>query len=138
MAVQQITIPPDARRDTRARELAPLVASWPRHTLKVAVGAFPAGTMFRRASGSNGARYLVNAVACQCPDYQQSNRICKHIRAVCLFEADEQSASDALTKYNELFPACRDCGDLADGRDGYCSKCASDREWQARRDDASR
>src|SRR3712207_8564759 len=33
---------------------------------------------FRRAYGSSGERYLVNAVACQCPDYQQAGNICKH------------------------------------------------------------
>lgn len=32
-------------------------------------------------------------------------------------------------------PACKSGrGDMADTRDGYCDRCASDREWQARRD----
>jgi hypothetical protein len=70
MAVSSIAVPPDTARDARARELAPLVGTWPRHTLKVAWGSLEAGTTFRRATGSNGARYLVNAVACECPDYQ--------------------------------------------------------------------
>ena len=64
MAVASIAVPPDPARDARARELLRLVATWPKHTLKVAWGSFEAGTVFRRATGSNGARYLVNAVAC--------------------------------------------------------------------------
>ena len=70
MAVQSIAVPPDAERDARARVLVDQVGAWPRHTLKVAWGSFEAGTVFRRAYGSKGARYLVNAVACECPDYQ--------------------------------------------------------------------
>jgi hypothetical protein len=35
-------------------------------------------------------------------------------------------------RYSELFPACIDCNDLADGLDNRCSKCASDREFQQR------
>ena len=31
----------------------------------------------------------------------------------------------------DLFPVCP-CGDVADSHDGYCDRCASDREWQAR------
>ena len=131
MAVQSIAVPPDAKRDAKAALLAPLVSSWPRHTLKQDFGAFPAGTNFRRATGSNGARYLVNAVACECPDYQQAGHICKHIRAVVLFEQRQQQPAPAST-YERLFPGCRDCGDLADGLDGRCSKCASDRERSAR------
>src|SRR5215208_5351951 len=128
MALSTIAVPPDPRRDARARELAPLVGSWPKHTLKVAWGSFEAGTTFRRATGSTGARYLVNSVACECPDYQQSHNICKRVRAVVLFEQRQQQPAPAST-YERLFPGCRDCGDLADGRDGRCSKCASDREW---------
>ena len=138
MAVASIAVPPDTARDARARELAPLVGTWPKHTLRQAWGSFEAGTTFRRAPGSNGARYLVNAVACECPDYQQGGHICKHVRAVVLFEQCQQPAPKPKASYSDLFEACRDCGDLADGLDGRCSKCASDREWEARRDHFAR
>jgi hypothetical protein len=135
MAVASIAVPPDARRDARAAALADQVGSWPKHTLKVAWGSFEAGTTFRRATGSHGERYLVNAVACQCPDYQQFGHICKHIRAVVLFEQQPAATVAAPRKgYAAIFPQCKSCGDLADTRDGYCDRCASDREWEARRD----
>ena len=133
MAVQSIAVPPDPKRDARALELVPFVGSWPRVTLTKPFGSFEAGTTFRRATGSQGTRYLVNSVACECPDYQQSHNICKHVRAVVLFEQRQQQPAPAST-YERLFPGCRDCGDLADGLDGRCSTCASDREWGARRE----
>jgi hypothetical protein len=71
MAVSSIAVPPDPQRDARACALVDQVPTWPRHTLKVAWGSFEAGTVFRRAPASSGPRrYLVNAVACECPDYQ--------------------------------------------------------------------
>lgn len=144
MAVESIAVPPDQLRDARARALVDSVGTWPKHTLKVAWGSFEAGTTFRRATGSTSARYLVNAVACECPDYQQAGQICKHIRAVVAWEArlaaEEAELERVLgpapkrSRYEDLFPACRDCGDIADGLDGRCSRCGSDAEWQARRD----
>jgi hypothetical protein len=136
MAVQSIAVPPDPARDARARALVDRVPTWPRHTLKVAWGSFEAGTTFRRATGSTGARYLVNAVACECPDYQQAGYICKHVRAYVLFEQQHAAtvaapASKLRPTYADLFPACP-CGDVADSRDGYCDRCASDREWSQR------
>jgi hypothetical protein len=137
MAVSSIAVPPDAKRDARARELVPLVGTWPRHTLKVGWGSFEAGTTFRRAPGSNGARYLVNAVACECPDYQQAGFICKHVRAIVLWEARPTAQPEALAParmyYADLFPACP-CGDIAEGKDGLCSRCASEHEWRQRRE----
>src|SRR4051812_47527135 len=94
MSVSSIAVLPDPGRDARARELVDHVPTWPRHTLKVAWGSFAAGTVFRRAPGSKGGRYLVNAIACECPDYQQSGNICKHVRAVVLWE-QQLAAEDA-------------------------------------------
>ena len=132
MAVQSIAVPPDPARDARAAALVDRVPTWPRFTLKQPWGSFEAGTTFRRAHGSNGARYLVNAVACECPDYQRNGAVCKHVRAVVLFEAGQQDAiREVRGRYEALFPACP-CGDLADSKDGYCSKCASDREHEQR------
>jgi len=156
MALSSIPVPPDAKRDKRARELVDQVGSWPLFTLKQPYGSFPAGTVFRRAPSSRKPRagerpvtYLVNSVACQCPDYEQGGHVCKHVRAVVLWEQAQARfdaqvervlgpAPKARPSYADIFPGCRDCGDLADGRDGYCDRCASDREWQARRDAASR
>jgi hypothetical protein len=129
MAVASIAVPPDAQRDAKAALLAPLVGSWPRHTLKVAWGSFEAGTTFRRAYGSKGARYLVNAVACSCPDYQQSQNVCKHIRAYVLWEAATAAASAPQRKgYRALFPECRvdGCTDDAGRAGGLCLTHASE------------
>ena len=151
MAVASIAVPPDPARDRRAAALVDRVPTWPRFTLKRPWGSFEAGTVFRRAYGRDGARYLVNAVACECPDYQQGGNVCKHIRAVVAYEARQQredAALDAILgpapkarpSYADLFPACKapGCTDLAEGFDGRCSRCASDAEWLVRREAASR
>lgn len=136
MALSSIPIPPDPGRDDRAAALVDRVPTWPRFTLKQPYGSFEAGTTFRRAYGRCGRRYLVNSVACECPDYQQNGVICKHVRAHALWE-QRQAAPTTPPKpkvsYEDLFPACRGgCGDVSDTRDGYCDRCASEREWRAR------
>ena len=131
MAVSSIAVPPDAKRDARARELVAHVATWPLFTLKQPHGSFPVGSQFRQATGSHGERYLANAVVCECCDYDRGN-VCKHIRAVVLWEAGQEPAPAPRSRYEALFEGCLDCGDLADGLDGRCSKCASDREDQQR------
>src|SRR4051812_37874412 len=97
MAVASIPVPPDAKRDERASKLAPFVGSWPRFVLKQPWGSFEAGTEFRRAPSSRNQkiRYLVNTVACQYPDYAQHGNVCKHVRAVVLWEASQQPAPTA-------------------------------------------
>lgn len=135
MAVSSIVVPPDAKRDTRALALVESVPTWPLFTLKQPFGSFEIGAVFRRATGSQGERYLVNAVACECADYRQSHNICKHVRAVVLWEARQTQRAPTAPRprvsYADLFPACP-CGDVAETRDGYCDRCASDREWQQR------
>src|SRR5437868_4902882 len=128
MSVSSIAVPSDPKRDARAMELVDSVGSWPRYTLKVAWGGFEAGTVFRRAYGSNGARYLVNAVACQCPDYQQRGAVCKHIRAFVLWTARQAATSRPAPRLTaeDLFPKCRTCSDLVDRRGESCYRCASD------------
>jgi hypothetical protein len=134
MALASIAVPADPKRDARARALVSKVKTWHVFTLKQPFGSFEAGSKFRQAKGSHGERYLVNAVACQCPDYAQMGHICKHIRAVVLWEAKQaKPAPKPLSRYAQLYPKCHTCPDLADTRDGYCDKCASEREWQARR-----
>ena len=97
-------------------------------------------------SGTSGRVYQVRADAagCGCPWYQRTGRQCAHMLSVEL-AALEAELSDATieavlgpapkSRYEALFPACRDCGDLVDGyHDGRCRRCGEDAEWQARRD----
>lgn len=136
MALASIHIPADRARDMRAAALAKHVGSWPRHTLNRPFGQFEAGTVFRQAPGSNGEQYLVNAVACQCVDYKDRGNICKHIRAVCMFEAGQAPGGirTLRPRFADLYPACP-CGDLSDGGpDNLCFNCASDKEFEQRRE----
>lgn len=124
MALSSIAIPPDPKRDGRARALVGYVATWPKHTLKVAWGTFEAGTVFRRAYGSAGARYLVNSVACQCPDYAEWGNICKHIRAYVLWEAQQQPAAPKpRARYADIWPACQEprCERDPESGERFCS-----------------
>jgi hypothetical protein len=131
VAVASIAVPPDPARDARAAALVDQVPTWPKHTLKVAWGSFEAGTTFRRAIGSRGERYLVNAVACQCPDYQSAGQICKHVRAVVLFEQRQAQPAPAPKRksYSDLFLACP-CGDVAESKDGLCDRCAAEQTYR--------
>jgi hypothetical protein len=132
MALSTIAVPPDAKRDARARALATQVAVWPLFTLNQPHGSFPIGSQFRQATGSHGEKYLVNAVVCECVDYT-SGHICKHIRAVVLWEARQQPvaqpapAPKARPSYDQLYPACAGgCGDLVEKNGQRCYACASD------------
>ena len=135
MAVQSIAVPPDPARDARAAVLVDQVPTWPRHTLKVAWGSFEAGTTFRRATGSRGARYLVNAVARECPDYQQAGNICKHVRAVVLFEQRQQATTVRRASYVDVvdvFAACSaGCGELVERKGEACYRCTSEQVHRA-------
>jgi hypothetical protein len=55
-AVASIAVPPDRKRDARARELVPFVGTWPMHALKVVWGSFEACTVLRRTTGNDGTR----------------------------------------------------------------------------------
>lgn len=124
MALASILIPPDPSRDMRAAQLAKHVGSWPKHTLNVAWGSFEAGTVFRRATGSRGERYLVNSVACECVDYAERGNICKHIRAIVLWERRQEASPLAprLTRYAALYPCCDEqgCTDEREASYRYC------------------
>lgn len=133
MAVSSIVITPDAARDAKARILAPQVGSWPKHTLKQPHGSFEAGTVFRRATGSNGERYLVNSVACQCPDYVKAENVCKHIRAVALWEQEQEidaAIAEAFVRLVDMriaFPPCAaGCGAITEGS-AFCDDCSAKR-----------
>jgi hypothetical protein len=92
-------------------------------------------------SGTSGRTYLCRAAAdgCSCPWYVRTGRQCAHMLTLELAELElelREAAPDPSSHltYDALMPACRDCGDLADGLDGRCDRCASEREWNARRE----
>ncbi len=140
MAVSSIAVPPDPARDARAAQLV-LTAPWPRVTLTRRQGAFPAGTVFYRVPSSKpDVRYVANGVCCTCPDAQQNDNVCKHIRAVVLFEASQQPAPapkprTALDRLNELYSPCAaGCGDLVERRGEKCYRCLSDEVYRQDRE----
>jgi hypothetical protein len=102
MALSRIQIPPDAKRDARARELLKTIHLWHTVTLRQPWGSFPRGAQALQTP--NG--YRVNAVYCECPDYEQNQRICKHIRAVVMQDEAKQTPKPAPA-YADLFPTCR-------------------------------
>lgn len=116
MALSRITIPPDAARDAKARELALTANLWPVETLKVPHGAFKRGDSFLVTPSG----YRVSAVVCECPDYQQSHNICKHIRALCL--ADAQRITKPTPKIEDLWDTCKEkgCQDDPEPKSKWC------------------
>jgi hypothetical protein len=70
-----------------------------------------------------------------CRWYQHTGRICSHMLAVDQAETDRVLGPAPKHRYEVLFPTCKSgCNDIAEGYyDGYCDRCGSDREWQARR-----
>jgi hypothetical protein len=84
-------------------------------------------------SASGAAVYMAAEDGCTCPAAQHSRTgDCKHQAAVRQHQAPVVAPKPRVS-YESLFPQCRGCHDIADGRDGYCDRCASEREWQARR-----
>lgn len=143
MAVSSILIPPDQKRDAKARELVSRVKTWHVGTLNRPWGAFEAGTVYRITPSG----WQCNAVYCRCPDYR-GGHICKHIRAIVLWEQEQArldteidaAIADALGEssfsWAELrasMPSCAaGCGNLIDGRGSFCDDCAAIREHAER------
>lgn len=96
MALSTIPIPPDPKRDARARELMQTIHLWPVETLRRDWEAFKKGDQFFVTP--NG--YRVNAVACECPDYQLGENICKHVRAAAMYL--DRHAGSSLTVADDL------------------------------------
>lgn len=122
MALSQISIPADAVRDQKAAELAKTAHVWPVVTLRKPWGSFNVGDQFRVTP--NG--YRVNAVVCECEDYQRFHNICKHIRAIVLLEQRPTPTRIRVyhQKYSALFPECAVDGcDLdPEPHEKYCHK----------------
>jgi hypothetical protein len=79
-------------------------------------------------SGRSAHVYQVRADAagCSCPWYQRTGQRCSHMLALDLAALEIDLAA--------AVPSCKTagCGELADTRDGFCDRCASDREWSQR------
>lgn len=118
--IDRIVVPPDAKRDAEAARLAEQAHTWPVYTLKKPHGAFPKGASFFGIPSSDGGRYLVNSVVCECPDYRRRSVICKHIRAVLLL--DKQNQTPVKKGYAELYPTCdaSGCTDDPEPKESYC------------------
>lgn len=89
-------------------------------------------------SGRSGRVYRLRAdgQGCECRWSQQTGRPCSHALALDLadLEDDLQEPVPTLKSYRQLYPPCAaGCGDLAD-IGSFCSNCASDREYAARRE----
>jgi hypothetical protein len=127
----------------KARDLAELLSTCSRGRSKLNGQPFYVVPSSNRLSAHWTA---VDGSGCTCQGFQRRGT-CTHSIAAGLVAA-QQAEADAATRvafeamypsgkkrpsYADLFPPCRQCGDLADGRDHLCDRCASDREWQARR-----
>ncbi len=88
-------------------------------------------------SGRSAHVYTVrgDAAGCSCPWYQRTGQRCSHMLALELAGTQPAPAPrTALERLHAIFLPCKGgCGDLAETRDGFCDRCASDAEWQARR-----
>lgn len=104
--MHQQSIKPDPKRDAAAALLAEGAHTWARLTLKRPHGAFPVGTVFYLVPSSRpGVSYRTNAVACDCPDYQQRDVICKHVRSIRLFESRQQQTEAGPSQEDGPTPA---------------------------------
>ena len=94
------------------------------------------GKRFFFVPGSKpGAVYMTAVDGCTCLAAQHSRTgDCKHQAAVRQYTVAAQPVRELRPRFSDLFPACIDCDDLADGADRRCSKCASDRAWEQRRE----
>lgn len=137
MATQSIT-----SSEARAQVLLENAANWSRGTAVTRTGETIGVVLF--TSGSRpGVVYLTrqDGLGCNCPG-AVTRLDCCHMRAVradnerftAFVDAALGPAPKPRPSYADLFKSCRDCGDLADGFDDRCSRCASDAEWRERRD----
>lgn len=82
-------------------------------------------------STTSEAVYMTAVDACTCLAAQNSRTgDCKHQAAVRQHSVVARPAP-ARPSYEALFPACP-CGDIAEGYDGLCNRCGSDREHEQR------
>jgi hypothetical protein len=122
-------VSPPMRR--KAEALAELVPTFSRGTSKVTGERFIVVPASNRMTAHWTA---VDGSGCTCLGYQRRGT-CTHAIAAKLVHDRQQPAPASRTRYADLFPACKSgCGELSETRDRYCDRCASDREWQARRD----
>lgn len=83
-------------------------------------------------SCTSDAVYMTAVDACTCPAAQNSRTgDCKHQEAV---RQHSVTVRVIRPRYASLFPECTTdgCYEIAEGKDGLCDRCASDREHDQR------
>jgi len=88
------------------------------------------------ASTGNGVYYATSS-GCTCPSARHRGGVCKRQKRVVELEqrlTSKLEMSETRPSYADVFPECRTdgCHDVADHPSGWCDRCASDREWEAR------
>lgn len=83
-----------------------------------------------------GVVYMTAVDGCTCPSAQNSHDGgCKHQAAVRRVMQPEPIRIHRA-RFEDLYPACRTdgCHDIGEGADQLCNRCASEREWNERRE----
>lgn len=75
-----------------------------------------------------------DGTGCTCQGFQRRGTCTHSIAAADVHKRQQPTPSvKPRVSYEDLFPACKGgCGDIGDGRDGLCDRCASEREYQQR------
>jgi hypothetical protein len=130
MTTSIVTAPMKAK----AAKLVDLMPTFSRGTSKITGERFIVVPASNRLTAHWTA---VDGSGCTCLGHQRRGTCTHSIAAKIVHDRQTQPAAAPAPKrsrYEALFPKCKSCDDLADTRDGYCDRCASDREWQARRE----
>jgi hypothetical protein len=115
----------------KAATLAELLPTFSRGTSKLTGQRF----IVVPASNCLSAHWTaVDGSGCTCLGHQRRGTCTHSIAAKLVHDRQQPAVPKARKSYAALFPKCHGCDDLADTRDGFCDRCASDRERQARRD----
>lgn len=83
-----------------------------------------------------GVVYMTALDGCTCPAAQNSrDGSCKHQSAVRRVMAPEPVRIHRA-RFDDLYPPCKTpgCHDIGEGADQLCNRCASNLEWEQRRE----
>lgn len=93
------------------------------------------GKRFYFIPGSKpGLVYMTSVDGCTCPAAQNSRTgDCKHQAEVRRVMAPAP-IRPVRARFEDLFPECKTdgCRDISETHDGFCDRCASDREFEQR------